>query len=100
MKPDCSKPYENSVCRNSCTARYKPYHAKFIELSMMKKQRKTYALLLGLVGLLLLTCIAPNYSQAPADRKSKTYEFRNGRWFDGRTFREKIFYSLDGRLTK
>jgi len=66
---------------------------------MMKKQRKTHALLLGLVGLLLLTFTAPNYSQAPDDQKSKTYEFRNGRWFDGRTFRERIFYSLDGRLT-
>ena len=29
----------------------------------------------------------------------KTYEFRNGKWFDGRGFREKTFYSVAGRLT-
>src|ERR1043166_2091893 len=66
---------------------------------MMQKQRKTHALLPGLLGLLLLTCIVPNYSQAPDGTRSKTYEFRNGRWFNGETFKGTIFYSLNGRLT-
>lgn len=36
---------------------------------------------------------------SPQQLQRKTYEFRNGQWFDGRSFRKKIFYSSDGRLT-
>ena len=32
-------------------------------------------------------------------RQPKTYEFKNGKWFDGRGFKEKTFYSIAGRLT-
>ena len=31
--------------------------------------------------------------------ESKVYEFKNGRWFDGRSFKTTTFYSILGRLT-
>ncbi|HEV2801744.1 MAG TPA: amidohydrolase family protein [Pyrinomonadaceae bacterium] len=36
---------------------------------------------------------------ARPQRQSKTYEFINGRWFDGRSFRNRRFYSVNGLLT-
>ena len=35
-----------------------------------------------------------NYSQSP-----KTYHFRNGNWYDGKTFKKRDFYSVNGILT-
>src|SRR5687767_13496677 len=35
----------------------------------------------------------------PPVNAEKTYEFKNGKWFDGRAFREKTFYSVASRLT-
>src|SRR5215216_2831861 len=29
----------------------------------------------------------------------QSFEFANGRWFDGYTFRNRVFYSVDGILT-
>ena len=34
------------------------------------------------------------------DSTRKTYEFANGRWFDGKNFRRQTFYSVGGVLTK
>ncbi len=31
-------------------------------------------------------------------QKSKTYEFTNGNWFDGKTFNRRVFYSANGFL--
>ena len=31
---------------------------------------------------------------------AKTYQFTGGRWFDGKTFKRKVFYSLNGVLTE
>ncbi|HEX8456419.1 MAG TPA: amidohydrolase family protein [Pyrinomonadaceae bacterium] len=33
------------------------------------------------------------------ERPSKTYEFINGQWFDGRTFKQRRFYSVNGWFT-
>ncbi len=35
-----------------------------------------------------------------ASPPAKTYRFVNGRWFDGRRFRRKVFYSVGGVLTR
>lgn len=32
--------------------------------------------------------------------KIETYQFINGRWFDGKTFKRKIFYSVNGLFTR
>ncbi|MEQ1656758.1 MAG: amidohydrolase family protein, partial [Nitrospira sp.] len=38
--------------------------------------------------------------EAAGGSPSKHYELVNGRWFDGREFRDATFYTSDGRLTK
>lgn len=42
--------------------------------------------------------LRPTRAQA-AKRKTKTYEFTNGNWFDGKTFKRRAFYSVNGFLT-
>jgi len=32
--------------------------------------------------------------------QQKTYQFINGQWFDGKSFRRQTFYSVDGILTR
>jgi imidazolonepropionase-like amidohydrolase len=55
--------------------------------------------LLVLLFVLLLTIACPSYPQAPNNTSFNNCELRNGHWFDGRTFRERTFYIVDGRLT-
>ena len=31
--------------------------------------------------------------------KTRVYEFKNGKWFDGKTFKNRVFYSVNGVLT-
>src|SRR5688572_13969628 len=61
---------------------------------------RTWSAILILLGILLSVSPAlPTPERLQNGDQRKTYEFRNGKWFDGRTFREKIFYSVAGKLT-
>lgn len=49
------------------------------------------------VFLLTTVYVIPCYTQQlTAPPKLKTYEFVNGNWFDGKTFKRKVFYSANG----
>ena len=65
----------------------------------MRQQWKTYAPILILLGYLLTAWSPPACGQRQDNIRTKTYEFKDGRWFDGRTFRKRTFYSVAGRLT-
>ena len=52
-----------------------------------------------LCGILISTLSALTDAGRVQIQQAKTYEFRNGKWFDGRGFKEKTFYSIAGRLT-
>lgn len=56
---------------------------------------KKYALRFLVTLSCLLVCV-----QIGAAQTSKTYEFTNGKWFDGKQFRDKKFYSVNGLLTE
>ncbi len=51
---------------------------------------------------LLLACLLnlseKTYAQTSVPER-KTYQFTNGQWFDGKDFRRRIFYSVNGMLT-
>ncbi|MDQ2922597.1 MAG: serine hydrolase [Acidobacteriota bacterium] len=49
-------------------------------------------------GVWLLTLVAL-FAGPVAAQRSATYEFINGRWFDGQGFRSKRYYSVNGVLT-
>ena len=51
-----------------------------------------------LLGALLLIVPLTSSWQVKANQ-TLTYEFRNGRWFDGRTFTKRTYYSVEGSLT-
>jgi imidazolonepropionase-like amidohydrolase len=61
---------------------------------------KTVALLLAFI--LLLTCLGGpltvGHAQA-ASPQQESYQFTNGQWFDGKGFRRRTFYSVNGVLT-
>lgn len=60
---------------------------------------KTVALLLAFV--LLLTCLGSSLTVGHAQAASpqqKSYQFTNGQWFDGKGFRRRTFYSINGVL--
>ena len=45
--------------------------------------------------------VARSTTAARADRAARpTYAFQNGHWFDGQSFRDRVFYSVDGVLTE
>jgi len=50
--------------------------------------------------LLLLLFWAQASAQKPTTDQTKTYGFVNGQWFDGKRFRRRIFYSVNGVLTQ
>ncbi len=56
---------------------------------------KRLNLILAAISAALILCVA-----ATAQPPPKNYEFVNGKWFDGRTFKRQTFYSTDGILTK
>ena len=56
-----------------------------------------FAAILGLT--LFCVLVSPAHAQTGAPN-SKTYKFNNGNWFDGKTFKRKTFYSINGFLTK
>lgn len=61
---------------------------------------KTVALLLAFI--LLLTCLGRPLTVSHAQTASpqqKSYQFTNGQWFDGKSFRRRTFYSVNGVLT-
>ena len=47
----------------------------------------------------LLLSIVPAYGQSSNKSSSHNYEFTNGRWFDGKGFTSKTFYSIGGYLS-
>ena len=55
---------------------------------------------LKLLLILLLECIVA-FSQHNMDRQlsSKTYELKNGQWFDGNEFKKADWYSINGKLS-
>ena len=55
------------------------------------------ALASGVIFALVFSSLAVSEAR-PELPARKTYKFINGRWFDGRKFERRIFYSLDGLL--
>lgn len=51
----------------------------------------------GLKFSAILCCLAIAF-QIVSAQSAKTYEFTNGNWFDGKTFKRKTFYSVNGIL--
>jgi imidazolonepropionase-like amidohydrolase len=47
------------------------------------------------LGLILVFFAAPNVLS-----QSKTYEFKNGQWFDGKSFKRQTMYSINGIFAK
>jgi hypothetical protein len=47
----------------------------------------------------ILVILGISVRSSPQRLQRKTYEFKNGQWFDGQSFTKKVFYSTDGRLT-
>ena len=61
---------------------------------------KTTVLLLA--SIFLLPCLPIRLTEGYAQTHSapkKTYQFTNGQWFDGKGFRRRTFYSVNGVLT-
>ncbi len=56
------------------------------------------ALFLALMLFLNGALFRPMRAQV-ASEKTKTYKFTNGNWFDGKTFKRRAFYSVNGFLT-
>ena len=53
-----------------------------------------------LLTVLVVLSFAPAQGQLPAKNSStRNYEFTNGRWFDGKAFTTRAFYSVGGLLT-
>lgn len=56
------------------------------------------------LALVLILCLSPSRFAAGStatqafERGGKSYEFINGQWFDGRGFRRRTFYSVNGVL--
>src|SRR5215208_1561901 len=48
---------------------------------------------------LLLVLASFNVASSRGVVLRQNFEFVNGRWFDGHTFRNRIFYSVNGMLT-
>lgn len=68
---------------------------------MNKIKRNGGRMVLLFIVALFLIC-SPNFPARAqtAPERTKTYEFKNGRWFDGKTFKRTVFYSVGGVLTK
>src|SRR5262245_30206141 len=49
-------------------------------------------------ALLLLLLVSATGAPPAEERRHPSYAFKNGRWFDGRTFAAKTFYVVGGRL--
>lgn len=47
----------------------------------------------------LLASVPSAVSQERDSSRTKTYEFRDGLWFDGQVFKKKVFYTFGGMLT-
>jgi hypothetical protein len=67
-------------------------------------QRLNACRLLVLTLILYLTAIecahsAASYQALPDSVTAKSYQFVNGQWFDGKSFRRATFYSVSGILT-
>jgi hypothetical protein len=54
--------------------------------------------LITLIAIIVVT-FGSSLRSSPSQTQRKTYEFKNGEWFDGRSFTKKVFYSTGGRLT-
>ena len=52
----------------------------------MKKHGLRFSAILGCLAIAFQIVLA---------QSAKTYEFTNGRWFDGKTFKRKTFYSVN-----
>jgi imidazolonepropionase-like amidohydrolase len=65
----------------------------------MRQQWKIYALIPILAAYLLTVWSPPACGRRQDKLGTKTYELKDGRWFDGRAFRKRTFYSVSGRLT-
>ncbi len=48
-----------------------------------------------LLLLLIFAAISPNSAQNGNSQTGKNYQFTNGRWFDGKTFKKREFYSIN-----
>ncbi len=68
---------------------------------MKEYKGKSAIVLLGLT--LLLSCLlnlsGKTYAQTSLPER-KSYQFINGQWFDGKDFRRRSFFSVDGILTR
>ncbi len=70
-------------------------------IEMMKQYKgKSFIFLLALTLLFacLLNSSEETYAQTSVPER-KTYQFVNGQWFDGKDFRRRTFYSVNGILT-
>ena len=59
-------------------------------------QQKTYFCFLILLGLIFFRVFDFSTNAQTALPKIETYQFTNGSWFDGKTFKGKTFYSVNG----
>ena len=63
----------------------------------MKTKFLKIAIALALAFAFLSGKIPSAFAQTPSSAPAaKTYEFTNGNWFNGKTFRRKVFYSVNG----
>lgn len=60
---------------------------------------KNYLRLAFVVGIIFVSAAYFSANAQAELPKIKTYKFVNGNWFDGKTFRQKVFYSVNGFLT-
>ena len=65
----------------------------------MKQALKKLIFILAGFSLLFSNPSLPVFAQTPRPPQ-KSFRFTNGKWFDGREFRDRIFYSVNGILTR
>ena len=63
-------------------------------------RRKTYFCFLILFGLIFFRVFDLSANAQTSSPRIETYQFTNGNWFDGKTFKRKVFYSVNGVLTQ
>src|SRR5687767_7729409 len=74
----------------------------FTNLTIMYKPNNKCrrAIRVFLFSLLTVAAYVQNVSAQTSPPSYRTYEFTNGKWFNGQQFVEKMFYSVNGVLTK
>ncbi len=76
--------------------------AKSRRIGIMKEYKgkpAIFLLALTLLFVCLLDLSEKTYAQTTSSEQ-KSYQFVNGQWFDGKNFRRRTFFSVDGVLTR